>query len=257
MGHHLILEAVMAGNTHAMVYADDTRQPRVALCRYKDRFYLAGEADAEFGLALKTHFHETIFPAGQAEGREAFVVYYAPDACAEPIMDILEGRKSWQGQRSYFALKRLERDWRELMPDGITIRPIDEMLLSQTHLNHLDELIEEIQSERDSVSEFLAKSFGFCAVAGDDIAGLCTSEFNNTTRCEVGIMTMEGYQRRGIASALACALADHAFANGFNELGWHCWAKNTPSVATALKVGFQHVCDYPAIVGWYGRDEQA
>jgi RimJ/RimL family protein N-acetyltransferase len=256
MGYHLILESMVAGNTRGAVYVDDLELPRAALCQYKDRLYLAGQGSQVFNEGLKRLFHETILPQGRAESRDAFVLHYTPDDWSAAIEQLLAGQKLWLGHRQYFALKREQMRPPPPLPDGITIQPIDENLIAQTHLKYLDELVQEIQSERDSVAGFLEHSFGFAAVAGDEIAGLCTSEFNSGSRCEVGIMTMQAYQRQGIATTLALTLADHAFAHGITEIGWHCWARNTPSVATALKVGFEHVVDYPAYVGWYSPEEQ-
>ncbi len=38
-----------------------------------------------------------------------------------------------------------------------------------------------------------------------------------------------------------------SFALGATEIGWHCWASNISSIATALKLGFQKELDYPVI----------
>ena len=53
------------------------------------------------------------------------------------------------------------------------------------------------------------------------------------------------------APVVADAVIRHAFAQGATEIGWHCWAANTPSVATALKLGFEKVLDYPVCYGHY------
>jgi tetratricopeptide (TPR) repeat protein len=34
-------------------------------------------------------------------------------------------------------------------------------------------------------------------------------------------------------------------------VGWHCWASNVPSAATALRAGFAKVCDYTVYFAWY------
>jgi GNAT superfamily N-acetyltransferase len=251
MGHHLILESVITGLTRAAVYVDNLEQPQAVLCRYKDRFYLAGDPTPAFTDAMKALFDDAVYPQGRAEGREAFVLYYVGERWEAAIQAVLDGHRPQQYQRSYFELTSLSNDAGSALPPGMVVHAIDKALLAQTHLQGLDELVEEIQSERDSVDDFLSKSFGVCAVVGDSIAGLCTSEFNTGTRCEVGIMTMEAHQRQGVATALGRALAGKAFSRGITQIGWHCWTRNTPSVATALKIGFRHVLDYAAYVGWY------
>jgi hypothetical protein len=50
-------------------------------------------------------------------------------------------------------------------------------------------------------------------------------------------------------------MIEQALSRGVNRIGWHCWKSNTPSGATALKVGYQKITDYPVYFAWY--DEAA
>ena len=89
-------------------------------------------------------------------------------------------------------------------------------------------------SERTvSVDDFLTHSFGIAAVYEDRLAGWCLSEYNVQDRCEVGIATLETFQRQGLAAAMGCAFLDMARSRGTSEVGWHCWKENLPSAATA------------------------
>jgi RimJ/RimL family protein N-acetyltransferase len=94
------------------------------------------------------------------------------------------------------------------------------------------------------VDAFLARCFGFCAVSGRAIAGWCLSEYNQPGRCEVGIATVPAFRRQGIATALTGALVEHALGQGITAIGWHCFASNAPSVATAEKAGFARRREY-------------
>jgi hypothetical protein len=48
-----------------------------------------------------------------------------------------------------------------------------------------------------------------------------------------------------VRSGNATLLYNAAFIiKGATEIGWHCWATNTPSIATALKLGFEKGLDY-------------
>jgi len=47
---------------------------------------------------------------------------------------------------------------------------------------------------------------------------------------------------------MASRLVEHALLHGITQIGWHCYARNQASVATALKVGFVKQADYPAII---------
>jgi len=51
----------------------------------------------------------------------------------------------------------------------------------QHHLRDLNYVIEEMQSERLSVEDFLQKSFGYCVIHDEEIMGWCMSEYNVAT----------------------------------------------------------------------------
>ncbi len=125
---------------------------------------------------------------------------------------------------------------------------VDAALLATPNLKHLDTLKEEMTSERPSVEDFLAKSFGVCAIHDNELAGWCLSEYNADGRCEIGIETISDYRMRGLATALTLALLEHAFSHGITEVGWHCFKRNEASAKTALKAGFDKVCDYKSFI---------
>ena len=112
----------------------------------------------------------------------------------------------------------------------------------------LEAVREEMCSERTSVKDFLAHSFGLCPVHSNEVAGWCMSEYNVRDRCEIGIATTEKYQRQGIATRSTWAFLGEAYRRGYTRMGWDCWTRNVPSVATARKAGFTLVEEYPAVV---------
>jgi RimJ/RimL family protein N-acetyltransferase len=74
------------------------------------------------------------------------------------------------------------------------------------------------------------------------------SEYNLGDRCEVGIETAPEYRRRGLATLVASAMLKHAADVGIKRVGWHCWADNAASVATAERLGLSRVAEYTALV---------
>jgi RimJ/RimL family protein N-acetyltransferase len=112
----------------------------------------------------------------------------------------------------------------------------------------LDAVREEMCSERASVEDFLRRSFGICPVHANEVAGWCMSEYNVGDRCEIGIATAEKHQRRGIATLTTWSFLAEAQRRGYRRVGWDCWTRNVPSVATARKAGFTLVEEYPAVV---------
>jgi GNAT superfamily N-acetyltransferase len=246
---HLAARSILAGRTPAEVYVDDPQRPQAVLARTQHRLLIAGNPELNgFNLDVQRLFAEKICPEAQAAGQEGFILYYARpgwEACMEML---LEGQRLHKVQREYFVLNPNHGDRRAYMPQGFTLRSVDAALLADAHLQGLEALREEMCSERTSVEDFLNFSFGICALQGDRLAGWCLSEYNTGDRCEVGIATMEPYQQKGLATAMMGALEEMAFAGGMRQIGWHCYAANFPSSATARKAGFSKVCEYPATI---------
>jgi RimJ/RimL family protein N-acetyltransferase len=250
--YHLATQALLAGILPGAVYVDDPTAPRAAMAQVGYRFFLAGfEGNGRFNEGLRRLFFETIYPQAQAAGRVEFVLYYEPGRWGHEIARILEGKFPMRDARQYYVFRELRHDWRARVPSGFAVRPVDRALLEGERLGNLEALVEEVLSEGASVEHYLAHRFGFCVASRDEIAGWCLSENNWQDRCEVGIETAERYRRRGIATITASALLEHALAQGVTTVGWHCYASNEGSIATARTVGFEKALEYPVYFAWF------
>lgn len=255
LDYHLVVNSIIEGTTRAKIYVDDPADPGAAITWTKHRFYLAGDADNDaFNRALSQLFVGEIYPQSIKAGKDVLILYYSPGSWEEEMNVILKDRFPTKHQRQFLVCKELRHDWKALIPAGFSMRRVDKELLANTGLKHLGELVEELESERSSVEDFLSKSFSFCLVRGEEIVGWCLSEYNSENQCEVGIETVKGYRRQGVATLTACALVEHALSNNITRIGWHCWANNKDSIALAKKVGFEHVTDYPV---YYVRFNEA
>ena len=251
MEHHLAVQAILSGQTPATVLVDDPVHPHTSLIWNNYRCYLAGASnDHEVSAALQPLVSEVIAPRALAAGAPVLVFYFDPGEWQDRIAALLPHKRVIPALRQYYTLRSHPRDWRTLLPAGYTLRAVDATLLGDAGWRNLDRLEGEMCSERPSVTDFLAHSFGVCLTHDDEIAGWCLSEYNRKDRCEVGIETIEVHQRRGLATVMTLALCERAFANGIVQIGWDCWARNIASAATARKAGFELLCDYPAALAW-------
>lgn len=256
MDHHLAVKAVIEGSVPSKIYVDDPGHPQAALTRANKRFFLAGSAhNSGFNESLRQFFAETVYPRALEAEESMFVLYYAPDDWEDATAVILKDKVPIKVQRQFYTFKGLKPDWRRLLPKGFMLRFVDRALLDEKHLKNLDDLIEEMCSERQSVEDFLEKSFGVCLIHDDEIVGWCLSEYNTADSCEVGVYTTEPYRKRGIATLMVSALSEYALSKGVSIIGWHCYAGNIPSVATALKAGFEKVRNYPVYLTWFDEVE--
>ena len=244
LGIHLTLGSIVSGLSPAKIFVDDIASPSSVFTWYKGKAWLIGNADNEaFKAGLESYIRETYFEVLRTHGATGFRLHCGPSW--ENALDrILADHEKYPFQRLYYRLDALTRTWRPEPPDGFEVRRVDSELLADGELSGLDDVREEMVSERLSVEEFLEKSFGYVVVHGGRVVGFCMSEYNTGNRCELGIATMEAYQRRGLAKLMATAMIRHALAVGIDEIGWHCAADNLASVATAESLGFERTEEY-------------
>lgn len=256
LDHHLAVACILDGTVPAKVYADCADRPTVVLAVASRRLFLAGNPENEVvNRSLQRLFNETIHPQALAAGERMFVLYYQPTGWSEKFDLILKDKYPVHIGRQFYLFKALKNEWRSRFPEGFALRFADRQMVSDPRIKNLDFLTEEMCSERESVEDFLQKSFGLCLVHEHEIVGWCLSEYNHADGCEIGIAVSPPYRRRGFATLLASAFIEYAHLQGITHIGWHCEASNTPSIATALKVGFEKVLDYSVCVGWFNQAE--
>jgi len=241
--HHLALQALLAGAVPGRVFADHGALCALAWVQY--RLFAAGD-DSASGLAAALETEVAV--QARAAGIRYLGLYAAPSALPA-VHAGLGDRVRPAGSRLYFERPAAAAaPWRDRLPPGYDVCLVDRALLARDNLENLDSLRAEMCSERRSVEAFLRHSFGVCALCGGALAGWCLSEYNHAGACEVGIEVLEPHRRQGLATALALALVERAAAAGLRRIGWHCYAGNLGSVATARAAGFDQIAEYPAWV---------
>ena len=251
---HLAAKALVEGDSPGEIFLDDKAAPQSMFARTMKRCYLAGKHDnQQFNQQLKQLFVEEFFPRGINKGERGFSLFYAPGEWEPVIPEHLLDEIYPQDRHHYYRCKKLSGNWRRHLPGGYNLVKVDKALLENEALGSYADLIEEIHSECQSVPEFLEHRFGYCILQGDQIITWCLSEYNSGGRCEVGIATHPDHRRKGLATAASLALVEKALGMDYHEVGWHCYAGNEGSIATALSAGFEFVSDYPAFWVSYDR----
>ncbi len=243
---HRILPSILAGITPARAWVDDADHPTSAAVQYHYKLYLLGEAGNEmFNASLAEMLAGQIFPRMRAQGSDAVLIFPEHAGWEQVYPALLDGqfqRVYPNAERQYYCFEdgkdSLFPGWRALIPDGAVLRPVDAVLLNDLNWEGIDALREETCSERVSVEDFLAHSFGVCLTQDRRLLSWCLSEYNSAGGCEVGIATVDDRQRQGLGTATGCAFVEEALLRGCREVGWHCWKRNLPSAALAQKIGY-------------------
>lgn len=246
--HHLFITALMEGTITGAVFVDHPTRPNAALVSYHHALCLAGDpALPGFNAALRQFLMERVIPPRLEAGWEAFVIHYAPVGWLEVLSPVCAPYRVIESSRQYYEIVLTSPAPDVNLPSGFQIHLVSPELLA-SGMQGMEVILDEMCSERTSVEDFLSKSFGLVLTYEDQVAGFCMSEYNTGSRCEIGIATFQPYQRRGLATRMTWAFMAYAQARGYTQVGWHCWSKNLPSGATAVKAGLKLKHTDPAAV---------
>ena len=249
----LVMRAVAAGNAPGRVWVDDPQEPRSVLLWDKGRcFDLAGAADqATFNAAARRLIGEQIAPELAARGQAPIKIRYATPEWEPVIAGLFPATLTRRERRLYtFAGPRLP-DGAARVPPGFALVSMDAALLARADLQNRERVWEEIACCWTAPTLFFERGLGIAALHDTTIAGWCTGEYASGLAIGIGIETVEAYQGRGLATALAAAFVARCAARDLVPY-WDCWAHNVPSRAVAEKTGFVLAREYPAFVGTLG-----
>jgi RimJ/RimL family protein N-acetyltransferase len=246
---HLAVEAVLHGAASGRVWMDDEGTPRAGAIWVQHRMFVVGEDILALNEVVRA-----VTVAARERGDWGLGVYGAAGLDWEQVLNGVEWRRI---EREYWEIG--VGDWHQVgiehSAGGLALRTVDAELLAEAGLGRMNQLREEMCSERVSVEDFLARSFGVCLLdeQGKSLVGWCLSEYNYGGRCEVGIEVVEEYRRRGLGTRLAQALCAKAFRRKMERVGWHCLAANKASTATARRAGLRLVRRYEGVVVLVGE----
>jgi GNAT superfamily N-acetyltransferase len=245
---HALVTAFFEGCASARLFVDDAVKPQAGMLVCNSRILCAGNAtQADFLEEMKNTFSGELIPAQRSGGNDAYLTCTSGEGWNTALQGLFHTCQLYYGNRQYYEITGFGSKADLELPDGFSMCLITpEFLISD--VTGLDAVQEEMCSERASVEDFLARSFGLCPVHANEVAGWCMSEYNVGERCEIGIATSEKHQRKGIATLTTWSFLAEAHRRGYTRVGWDCWTRNEASGATARKAGFTLIEEYPAIV---------
>ncbi len=230
-----VVNAVIVGNAPGRVFVDRYTEARSAFVLTNAGFsYLLGSSNEDgFCQSLKELLDREIFPEIQSSADPTLIFYPLSDGWETSLKEILGARKIYDLFRKQFAFRKekfdQQADWRDQIPAGFSMHPIDQVLLDKTGADMFP---------WESPRSFFENGFGFWLMAGDEIACECRSVFVGGGAVEIDIHTEEKYQRRGLAPIVASAFIEECLARDLRP-NWECWWDNQPSMSLAQKLGFE------------------
>ena len=245
---HALVTAFFEGCATARLFVDDAVRPQAGMIVCNSRVLFAGDTTPiDFLEELAHTFSDELIPAHRSRGNDAYLVCSSGEGWNTTLQGMFNNCQLYYATRQYYEITDFGSKPDLQLPAGFSMHLITPEFLS-SDVAGMDDVREEMCSERASVEDFLARSFGLCPVHSNEVAGWCMSEYNVGDRCEIGIATAEKHQRKGIATLATWYFLAEAYKRGYTRVGWDCWTRNEASGATARKAGFTLVEEYPATV---------
>jgi hypothetical protein len=126
---------------------------------------------------------------------------------------------------------------RRQLPDGYSVRKIDEQLLERC------EWRAEMEFYAGSLRSFLKHGIGLCMMNENEIIVEAYASSLGKTRAEIGAITHETFRGRSYAPIACAFLIEECQQRGYQAY-WSCDTDNIASIRVAQKLGFKQMRAY-------------
>ncbi|ETT65994.1 MULTISPECIES: GNAT family N-acetyltransferase [Paenibacillus] len=238
---HPEILSIIEGNNPGWIFVDQLVTPKSALVWSKGMqgFYIIGDHTNEiFIKSLDSYVSSHIAPRMKKLGLEYFEVSGQHDEWNLALM--FPSRKLYPFEQMVFKLFHKPA---ESLNNGIRTINLKIQDWENLDLKHMEFVHENIDLFWSSKKDFKATGYGYAAIEGAEIIGVCYSSFVTVDTHAIGIETLSKYQNRGVGTHLAALVAGDILANGFTPY-WDCSLDNEASQKLALRLGFQQIHQY-------------
>ena len=212
--------------------------------------YFGGRADnEEFNKEFRRLLYEEPILKDKEKQLVGFWVELSNTGWEEGIKSVI--KDPHPDIRLYHEIKELElKNWRDLVPEGYSVEPIDLSLMEKNHLKNdiwYNGLFRGVlRIHWFPYEEGLKDIRGFLLVREDkEIVSFCIlgflTEDNDIEVFSIG--TIGKYRRRGFASIVGAATVEYCLSK-YKSIKWVCTSTNVGSYKTAEKIGYERIGEY-------------
>jgi RimJ/RimL family protein N-acetyltransferase len=224
----MFIMPALKGEQPGRVVVDRVDSPTAAILFRTYGFYIAGSPDA---LGLRQFIKEAPAEVGTFQHFHGFVPI--DPAWESVLLDDFSNQLMLLKRCNYRWPGAPLIDWRSLLPDGVSIIPID-AALAQRLDQDWNEVIGLLWSGYD---RFERDGYGFCLKVENELASLVATDGVGEGLVNIGVRTAEKFQRRGYARLVCSAFIEHTLTRGLLPV-WDCEDRNARSKALAEHLGF-------------------
>ena len=251
----LSITSVFEGHYFGRIFVDDVFNPKSGFLELGKRtLILAGEENNQFfNSFVEEQIFSRILPVRMKDYKfkEFYIIF--ENNWRDTIPKIYP--KSRIHTRKYYTFKELViPNWKIKLPDDYSINLVDKAFLEKDIEDSSNLLRNWITDLYGSEDNYLSRGIGFCLVYQDkEIASYNLVNYidDKRERAEMGIVTKDNFQRKGLSKLLVSACLEYCLKEGIKEIGWHTSSQNIASQRTAESVGFVLDRDYDIFQGSY------
>ena len=238
---------------------DDPQTAVIVVFRHNDLrilVFFGGRVDnEEFNKEFRKVLYEEPILKDKEDKFVEFCCELSTSGWEEGIKSIL--KDPYLPIRYYHEIKELKlKNWRDLIPEGYSVEPIDLTLMEKDHLksdmwyNYL--FYGALRIHWFPFEEGLKDIRGFLLVREDkEIVCFCILGYLTADNdIEVyGIGTKAEYRRRDFASIVGAATAEYCLPI-YKSIRWVCTSTNVGSYKTAEKIGYEKIGEYKRAIAY-------
>ena len=241
------IESIFNHKNEARLFVDHLVNPQsIFVLNSWAYYYLAGESENDhFNASLVEFLDNEIFPECiKTNNNTGFAFYPDTDEWCKKTEELFSHLNLSKSGKTYFNFeeKRFNRNWRDSIPKGFSIKRISPEIIHSIKNNK--EFIDYINCFWITTDKYFDKGLGYCAVDDTDFSTICISVFASENEREVGIKTFPSFQQKGLAYVTACAYIEECLMNDFIPV-WSCFSDNAVSIKLADKLGYKIEAQHP------------
>lgn len=223
--NQVVINAVVDGMSPGDIFVDDKDSPKSVLIYPNDGFYYI--CSTENHISFFQSLNQLFFDDWKVDILELFIY---PEHLMNDLSSLL-------GKRKYITLNRNEYRLHEDSFIKVNCKNLGpNFQLKQINSDLINEYDISIKPW-DNEDFFIKHGLGFCIIKDKEVISKCLTYYRNENLIEIGIDTIESYQKQGFASIVCKALLTNAVKSNLQVM-WSCWDFNEASNLLAKKMGF-------------------
>ncbi|USG67888.1 GNAT family N-acetyltransferase [Brevibacillus ruminantium] len=247
-GHpHPEVLSILENNNPGWVFSDQLDSPTTALIWSKGirGFYLIGDHNNHvFNNELNNYITNKMKPRMKEQGLDNFEVSGHHDKWN--LESLFASRQLQQWDQLVFQLTDFENKALEPSDNRMTALHLQSHEWRDRNFMNSKFVDDHIDLFWCTQDDFYKKGYGYVAIDGPEIIGVCYSSFVTQETHAIGIETLPHYQKSGVGTYLAGLLVNKIIENGFSAY-WDCSLSNDASKKLALRLGFKQVHQYKCV----------